>query len=672
MERRVAAVVRWASARIEGRVTRAEFIRPPAGLMPRAADDLSADWERDARERSNVRGLGVQQETQDSPGRTWRLWLSVVLFMTAYGLTLWHAGFGPPVPESAKTPVVIGYIVAYVALAMVVYLQYRNRDILSFHHEGRGERTELTCFGIKWSKLFGYIFTLFTSGLIVTLGLWVANQIKGCGHKHGNGVNEKDLSQDCLRNSIGNSSLEVSGAFALLAVVFGVREIWKHWSNYYQRRKQRHIVRVLIMVPIYALDALLTLYLCFGRAEEQDGIKHRVGCQGEHNYQVRLILETIRELYEAYTIYSFFTYLVECLHDAAVREDEAAEDHGPAGELARMQRNAAPAASPINAPLLPGVEHPQGVSIARHSIVAALGLSSEDKMYACLNRHNPNGQPHPWWSGVKCCMREWQMGKEWLEKCWSGVLLYVVVEVLFAVVLLITRTVGRYGEGCLFPWSECKPNHPGEYGYQYAYTYLTFIVSLAQMYALYCLFMFYHATSTPLKDIYPKAKFISIKAIVFLTYWQGIGLGVAQSLDAHFKSGVFQAIAVFVGLCDEEAPQAHWLNAECKKEENAHAQESLSTGIQAVLICVEMFGAALVHRTVFSYRDYRRRDTDEPEMGFWSAVKHSFDPRIVYQQAADLTGARRVGSWMDAVTGAVRNVEETVSDRWHGGDRLET
>jgi hypothetical protein len=59
--------------------------------------------------------------------------------------------------------------------------------------------------------------------------------------------------------------------------------------------------------------------------------------------------------------------------------------------------------------------------------------------YACLHHHNPDGQPHPWWSGVKCLLSEWEMGKVWLKKCWSGVLAYVVVEIGFAVVLLITR-----------------------------------------------------------------------------------------------------------------------------------------------------------------------------------------------------------------------------------------
>ena len=321
-----------------------------------------------------------------------------------------------------------------------------------------------------------------------------------------------------------------------------------------------------------------------------------------------------------------------------------------------------PAASSesINAPLLPAGQ------ATRQSIVSALGLAHEDKMYACLRRHNPDGQPHPWWSGVKCCMDEWTMGEEWLKKCWSGVLAYVVVEVAFAIVLLITRLAGVYGEGCLFPWSECTGQHHGERGYQNAYTYLTFIVSVAQMYALYCLWMFYHATQVPLAEIKPGAKFISIKAIVFLTYWQGIALGFFQEWFG------LDPLAIFVGLCDEADPDSDFWDGRC---EDAEGAESLSTGMQAVLICLEMFGASLVHRTVFSYKDYKLRSTDEPQMGFCEAVKHSFNPQTVVQQAThyvhqEVPGVAVVAGGAGAVVGAFEQVAEAVSDRYHGGDRM--
>ena len=94
------------------------------------------------------------------------------------------------------------------------------------------------------------------------------------------------------------------------------------------------------------------------------------------------------------------------------------------------------------------------------------------------------------------------------------------------------RSAGVYGEGCLFPWGACGHE---KHGYQFAYTYLTFIVSVAQMYgaphyashlplifsykseeslcgaALYCLWMFYHATSKPLEEIRPVCSLTSLR-----------------------------------------------------------------------------------------------------------------------------------------------------------------
>lgn len=82
------------------------------------------------------------------------------------------------------------------------------------------------------------------------------------------------------------------------AIVLGFVEIMNHMSNYYRPKLQRHIGRVLLMVPVYALDSMLTVFYPNGMVEVVCGI--------------------VRSLWEAYTIYSFYMFVLEYLQGLAV------------------------------------------------------------------------------------------------------------------------------------------------------------------------------------------------------------------------------------------------------------------------------------------------------------------------------------------------------------------
>lgn len=57
----------------------------------------------------------------------------------------------------------------------------------------------------------------------------------------------------------------LSSVFAVLATMLGLREMAGHWRNYYQPKLQKQVVRILAMVPIYAICSFLTLMACADR-----------------------------------------------------------------------------------------------------------------------------------------------------------------------------------------------------------------------------------------------------------------------------------------------------------------------------------------------------------------------------------------------------------------------
>lgn len=83
----------------------------------------------------------------------------------------------------------------------------------------------------------------------------------------------------------------VSGVFALIATVISGIQLYLHLTNYSQPDQQRYVVRILLMVPVYAVDSFLSLIL----------------------HPTAIYWNTLRNCYEAFVIYSFFSLLLTYL-----------------------------------------------------------------------------------------------------------------------------------------------------------------------------------------------------------------------------------------------------------------------------------------------------------------------------------------------------------------------
>uniref|UniRef100_A0A3P9IYD3 Transmembrane protein 184bb n=1 Tax=Oryzias latipes TaxID=8090 RepID=A0A3P9IYD3_ORYLA len=86
----------------------------------------------------------------------------------------------------------------------------------------------------------------------------------------------------------------VSGFFVWTALLLTCHQIYMHLRFYSSPREQRHIVRILFIVPIYAFDSWLSL-LFFT------------------NDQYYVYFDTIRDCYEAFVIYNFLSLCYEYL-----------------------------------------------------------------------------------------------------------------------------------------------------------------------------------------------------------------------------------------------------------------------------------------------------------------------------------------------------------------------
>ncbi|XP_072971409.1 protein LAZ1 homolog 2 [Typha angustifolia] len=219
-----------------------------------------------------------------------------------------------------------------------------------------------------------------------------------------------------------------------------------------------------------------------------------------------IICDILRNCYEAFALYAFERYLVACL--------------GGEGRVVELLENAT------------------------------------DKQFneRLLEDENKGGRPQTS-SFCDFFCHPTLLGKDLYTIVKFGIVQYMILKTLCAFLALLLELFGVYGDG--------------EFKWYYGYPYIAVVMNFSQTWALYCLVRFYNVTHDRLEPIRPLAKFISFKAIVFATWWQGLGI----------------AIICYFGVLPKEG--------------------KIQNGIQDFLICIEMAIAAVAHVYVFSVKPYR-------------------------------------------------------------------
>lgn len=158
-----------------------------------------------------------------------------------------------------------------------------------------------------------------------------------------------------------------------------------------------------------------------------------------------------------------------------------------------------------------------------------------------------------------CCLPAWSMGQEFLRKCKAGVFQFVVVRFLLTIASVVFYWIGLYEDG--------------NYSFKNLYIYSIFINSVSQTWALYSLFLFYNCSHKELVTIRPFWKFLSIKLVIFFSWWQALAVSALIKLG-HINSS------------------------------HDHSAHQIAMLVEDLLICIEMFIAAIAFYIAFPVSDF--------------------------------------------------------------------
>jgi outer membrane murein-binding lipoprotein Lpp len=194
------------------------------------------------------------------------------------------------------------------------------------------------------------------------------------------------------------------------------------------------------------------------------------------------IFGTIRDIYESYVVYTFIGLLIAVLE----------EDKGLAYLIHRLR------------------EHIISERIADEEAIAAGTKRPTMHLVPTCARFSCMYDPH----------RPSSVAEYWLYQCRLMVMQFVFLKPIFALLPSILKLSGyNYDQQFAF--------HDGHINWASAKIYIIFLENISVGMAFYGLLTFYHGTEKELAWCEPWPKFLCIKGVVFMTFWQGFFITVS-------------------------------------------------------------------------------------------------------------------------------------------------
>ena len=207
--------------------------------------------------------------------------------------------------------------------------------------------------------------------------------------------------------------------------------------------------------------------------------------------------------------------------------------------------------------------------------------------------------PYP----CRCALRRWG-DDELVRRALRGALQYSLVMLPVMAVTL----------AC---WLGDVYERPSQFSPRAAYPYLAVVRNLSQLWAMYCLVLFYRATRRNLAAFRPLCKFACVKAIVFFTFWQGLLISYLGHLG--------------------------YLSPERLERGDARVtwdQHDIGLGCQNFVITAEMVVFAVAHRSAFQLRDFPAVEADRARRAvslraIWGGMKDVLVTRAMVTAASE-------------------------------------
>ncbi|KAH8232757.1 hypothetical protein KR038_007596 [Drosophila bunnanda] len=199
-----------------------------------------------------------------------------------------------------------------------------------------------------------------------------------------------------------------------------------------------------------------------------------------------------------------------------------------------------------------------------------------------------------------CCLKGKTYTIGFLRFCKQATLQFCLVKPLVAFIIIFLQAFGHY--------------HDGDWSADGGYIYITIIYNISVSLALYGLYLFYFATRDLLTPFEPVLKFCTIKSVIFLSFWQGVGLAILE------KANVISPIVDSAGTVTAEAG-------------------TVSAGYQNFFICIEMLFAAIALRYAFPYQVYARSCISDGHgrsvtmQSISSSLKETMNPKDIMTDA---------------------------------------